>query len=658
VRRNTRSNRSDKKRCKKRLFFALEHNSGLPQYYANPNRVASVTIVRRPHPAPGPSIPKIGSPLGRFLERLHCELEGDDDGAVADYIPELGKANPQHFGVALATIDGHIYEVGDSRIEFTIQSISKAFVFALALETVGHQQIEACVGVEPSGEAFNSIRLNGKNQPFNPMVNAGAIACSGLIYQQERDGAFEKILDTLGRFAGRKLSVDEQVYASESKTGDRNRAIAWLLRNYAVIQDDVDAVLDVYFRQCSILVTARDLAAMAATLANDGVNPLTGLRVISSYSVARTLSVMTSSGMYDYAGEWIYRIGIPAKSGVGGGIIAALPSQFGLGTFSPLLDSHGNSVRGLKLCESLSAHFDLHLLNCVNDVRTCIVADYVLGHLKRGGRQPHEQAILDKNASAIRILELTGTLTFANVDHITRLIQSHATSTFLILDMRRVPLITNSAAKMLAGTMQELMDKGAQPIVAGLKQDSHLFKQFWPHLAENARLRNIWRLDEAIEWAEDQLIFRHGGFTHVTDSSLAEQELLSGLSSGELADLEAICETRNYRPGDKIIAREDSSDSVFFLQQGMVSVKLADGVRVATLVPGAVFGELALIALARTADVWADNAVRCQRIGLDAFDDFRSRHPAAAERIMRNLACLLAKRLSQANTRINLLSSI
>ena len=190
---------------------------------------------------------------------------------MADYIPELGKANPRHFGVALATIDGHVYEVGDSSIEFTIQSISKAFIFALALETVDQEQIEACVGVEPSGEAFNSIRLNGKNQPFNPMVNAGAIACSGLIYQQEREVAFERILDMLSRFAGRKLSIDEQVYASESTTGDRNRAIAWLLRNYAVIKDDVDAVLDVYFRQCSVLVTARDLAVMATTLANGGL---------------------------------------------------------------------------------------------------------------------------------------------------------------------------------------------------------------------------------------------------------------------------------------------------------------------------------------------------------------------------------------------------
>ncbi len=254
----------------------------------------------------------------------------------------------------------------------------------------------------------------------------------------------------LGRFAGRKLAVDEAVHASESATGDRNRAIGWMLRNYGIVKDDVNAVLEAYFRQCAVLVTARDLAVMAATLANNGVNPVTGERVVSPLAVARTLSVMTSSGMYDYAGEWVYRVGMPAKSGVGGGIIAALPSQIGLGTYSPLLDEHGNSVRGLRLCEDLSSYFDLHVLNRANDVRTCIVADYDVGRLKRRGRQSHEQRLLDGNETAIRILELTGTLTFANIDYVARRILSHGAPLFLVLDLRRVPLISNAAAKMLA----------------------------------------------------------------------------------------------------------------------------------------------------------------------------------------------------------------
>src|SRR6201989_2257564 len=264
-------------------------------------------------------------PLLRFLNACHADFLQETSGAVADYIPELGKADPAHFGISLATLDGHVYEVGDTQIPFTIQSMSKPFVFALALDTLGAARVESAIGVEPSGDPFNSIRLNADNHPFNPMVNAGAIACSGLIHEAKADGAFEYIRMALGRFAGRELDVDEAVFASESATGDRNRAIGYLLRNSAVIKDDVRKVLEVYFRQCSVLVTARDIAIMAATLANRGLNPVTGEQVMTPYAISRTLSVMTSSGMYDFAGEWIYRVGIADKSGGGGGILASLP---------------------------------------------------------------------------------------------------------------------------------------------------------------------------------------------------------------------------------------------------------------------------------------------------------------------------------------------
>src|ERR1700675_4265704 len=238
-------------------------------------------------------------PLLRFLNACHANFAAETSGAVADYIPELGKADPAHFGISLATLDGHVYEVGDTQIPFTIQSMSKPFVVALALDTLGAARVESAIGVEPSGDPFNSIRLNAENHPFNAMVNAGAIACTGLIHEAKGSGAFEYIRQALGRFAGRDLDVDDAVYASESATGDRNRAIGYLLRTNAVINDNVTSVLDAYFRQCAILVTARDIAVMAATLANRGVNPVTGEQVMSAYAISRTLSVMTSSGMYD-----------------------------------------------------------------------------------------------------------------------------------------------------------------------------------------------------------------------------------------------------------------------------------------------------------------------------------------------------------------------
>src|SRR5450631_3881293 len=390
-------------------------------------------------------------PLLRFLAACHADFSNETGGAVADYIPELGKANPDHFGISLATLDGHVYEVGDTRIPFTIQSMSKPFVFALALDTLGAARVESAIGVEPSGDPFNSIRLNADNHPFNPMVNAGAIACSGLIREARGDGAFDYIRRALGRFAGRELGFDEAVYASESATGDRNRAIGYLLRNSTVIKDDVGKVLEVYFRQCAVLVTARDIAVMAATLANRGINPVTGEQVVTPYAISRTLSVMTSSGMYDYAGEWIYRVGIPAKSGVGGGILAALPARLGLGSYSPRLDRHGNSVRGIKVCEALSRHYELHMLNGTNDVRSCIVADYDFARISPRGRQQHEQKkLLAAHHRDVRIMELVGTLSFSNVDYLSRQIAAKPRPQFIIFDLRRVTSLTPAGPRLLA----------------------------------------------------------------------------------------------------------------------------------------------------------------------------------------------------------------
>src|SRR5258705_13428170 len=358
-------------------------------------------------PSGAPAWTSSKPPLLRFLNTCHAEYLAETSGAVADYIPELGKADPAHFGISLATLDGHVYEVGDTKVPFTIQSMSKPFVFALALDTLGAARVESVIGVEPSGDPFNSIRLNAENHPFNPMVNAGAIACSGLIHEAKGDDAFDYIRQALGRFAGRELDVDDAVYSSESLTGDRNRAIGYLLRTNAVIRDNVGSVLEVYFRQCSIRVTARDIAVMAATLANRGINPVTGEQVMTPYAISRTMSVMTSSGMYDYAGEWIYRVGIPAKSGVGGGILAALPARIGLGSYSPNLDKHGNSVRGIKVCEALSAHYDLHMLNRNDDARNSIIADYDIGNSpSRRVRRPHERKFVAAHHRDVRVIEL------------------------------------------------------------------------------------------------------------------------------------------------------------------------------------------------------------------------------------------------------------
>ncbi len=598
------------------------------------------------------------SPLHRFLIQCHAEFCRDRSGAVADYIPELKKANPAHFGVSLATIDGHVYEVGDSAVPFTIQSISKAFVFALALEMLGADKVEAVIGVEPSGDAFNSIRLRPDNRPYNPMVNSGAIACSGLIHKARGSEAFECIRDALGRFAGRKLDVDEAVFASERETGDRNRAIAYLLRNYAVVEGDVGAVLDVYFRQCSVLVTARDLAVMAATLANNGINPVTGEQVMKPYAVARTLSIMTSSGMYDYAGEWVYRVGMPAKSGVGGGIVAALPAQLGLGTFSPPLDAHGNSVRGLRICEALSTHFGLHMLNRSGDVRTSIIADYDIGGItSRRSRLPRDQQIIEDHHEDVRVVELVGAHSFATIDYVSRRLADNP-SPLLIIDFRRVAAMTTAGGLLLAEILRSLTAGAATVILTGIDRGSQVWATVHPLIGQIEGVRFFALLDEAIEWAEDQVIFRYGGHLAAKDSShLKEQALLAGLNDEELASLAMLGTPRRYRAGQRIVASDAPAASIFFLQSGMVSVKLPSGVRLASLDQGMEFGEMALLDERRSANVWADTDVSCLELPIGEFDRFRREHPHIGERIARNLAAILAKRLILANAKINVLSA-
>lgn len=302
-------------------------------------------------------------PITELLAEVLEEIRPRDAGAPADYIPELASADPDLLAFSVVGPRGRVRSVGDDHAEFTIQSISKPFVLALALAEKGRDAVLGRVGAEPSGEPFNAISLEPvTGRPANPMINAGAIATSALIPGDDVDDRTARIVDMLSAFAGRSLWVDEAVYASESLTGERNRALAHLLKSHAVIDGPVDVAVETYFRQCSLLVTVRDLAVMAATLAFGGVNPVTGRRVVDERVARDVLSIMSSCGMYDYSGEWLLRVGLPAKSGVSGGLMAVAPSQFGVAAFSPRLDTHGNSVRAVALVEEASERFGMHLL--------------------------------------------------------------------------------------------------------------------------------------------------------------------------------------------------------------------------------------------------------------------------------------------------------
>lgn len=300
------------------------------------------------------------------LNELHLRYRDLRDGDVATYIPELAKANPDWFAICVVTADGQVYEIGDADREFTIQSVSKPFVYGLALEDHGREAVLERVGVEPTGDAFNSIiKLDASNRPHNPCVNAGAIATTSLVKGNDPTARLNRLLDMFGRYFGRKVQVDMSVFMSERTTGHRNRAIAYLMLNFGMIGSNVDQILDLYFQQCSVLGDCRDMATMAATLANDGVNPLTGERAVEAAYLRDILTVMYTCGMYDFAGQWGYSVGLPAKSGVSGCILAVVPNQLGIAVYSPPLDERGNSVRGIRVCEDLSQEFGMHIFDTV-----------------------------------------------------------------------------------------------------------------------------------------------------------------------------------------------------------------------------------------------------------------------------------------------------
>lgn len=303
--------------------------------------------------------------LEAVLNDLHCKYKSLQDGAVANYIPELAKVNPDLFSICVVTVDGEVYQVGDDKQLFTIQSISKVFAYGLALEDHGRDYVLTRVGVEPTGDAFNAIILDEQsNRPLNPMVNAGAIATTSLIKGSGPTERLNRMLNMFSRYMGHDVFVDISVFTSERSTGHRNRAMAHLMLNFGMIDRNIEESLDLYFQQCAVMVNCYDLAVMAATLANKGINPITKDRAVDSSYIKDILSVMYTCGMYNFAGEWAYKIGIPAKSGVCGGIIAIVPNKMGIGVFSPRLDARGNSVRGVKVCEEVSQMLGLHLFEC------------------------------------------------------------------------------------------------------------------------------------------------------------------------------------------------------------------------------------------------------------------------------------------------------
>jgi glutaminase len=318
--------------------------------------LAAAAILLAPPPARAQSPDQIQAAVSAAHDRYKTLTEGKN----ADYIPALAKVDPNLYGIALVTVDGKVYTAGDITSEVSIQSISKVFTLAKVIEEQGPDAIASTIGVDATGMRFNSIvavemahNLLGGPE-LNSLVNPGAITTTSMVKGATREEIWKSILDFYGVFAGRTLSVDQEVFKSESETNQRNQAIGMLMYAYGYIKADPQRATDIYTEQCAVSVNARDLAVMAATLANGGKNPLTRKQVMKVENVPRVLAVMATAGLYDDSGKWLYRTGLPGKSGVGGGIIAVSPGKFGIAVISPPLDPAGNSVRAQRAIADIS----------------------------------------------------------------------------------------------------------------------------------------------------------------------------------------------------------------------------------------------------------------------------------------------------------------
>jgi len=591
--------------------------------------------------------PDVSSPIQDYLDGLHRQLADVTSGKVATYIPELAKADPSAFGIAIATVDGRVYEVGATRERFTIQSISKPFVYGIALEDHGIERVRQSVGVEPSGDAFNSISLEpGTGRPMNPMINAGAIATTSLV---KGDGAAERlarVVSAMSAYAGRALTIDDAVFESERATGHRNRAIGHMLRNYDILTEDPDAALDLYFRQCSVLVDCRDLALMAATLANGGTNPATGKVAVAPEYVGPILSVMTTCGVYDFTGEWVYRVGLPAKSGVGGGIVAVLPGQLGIGVFSPALDERGNSVRGVKACEAISRELGLHFLRPPRASVSTIRARYSLAEVRSKRRWPTaESQLLAEHGGAARVFELQGDLRFATIEPVLHEIVAGTEGLqFAVLDFKRVTHVDLAATQMLSALISRCAARGQQVVLTRVRRGDLLAALDTAMDPRAVRAVSFHpQMDLGLEYCERALLRRHGiGKLAPAVVTLAEHRLCEGAAPEDIAYLETLVGRVAFEPGDDVVRRGDPADAIHLLMRGEVSVTVdlpgGGHKRLSTLSAGMSFGEMALLSGGlRSADVRADTTVECRTVDVAAFSRIERERPALAILLLRNL---------------------
>jgi glutaminase len=588
------------------------------------------------------------SPIHDYLAGLLERFTALDGGAVATYIPELAQSNPADFGICIVTLDGAVYEVGDTRVPFTIQSMSKPLTYGLALERLGAEAVHRRVGVEPSGDPFNEISLAPTTgAPVNAMINAGAIGCAGMIAALD-DRPLELLLDAYSRYAGRKLELDEAVYLSERATGHRNRAIAHLLGSFDLLDVTPEEAVDLYFRQCAISVDCRDLALIASTLANGGMNPVSRERAVGEGVVRGVLSVMTTCGMYDAAGDWLMSVGLPAKSGVSGGVFAVLPGRLGIGVYSPALDERGNSVRGIAVCRALSQDLALHLVRPGERTAPPIRAQHALGAIRsKRVRRPEQREAILAGSALTQIFELQGELGFMAAEAISRgMTEASVQPELIVVDLRRVARADRGGVDFLTTLGESLSGFGGALALSGAAGELEL--------EASDTLLVFAELDEALEWCEDELLDRVGHAEGPGSIPLEGHELFSALEPGELDLLAPALGTLEVPAGTLIVQAGDRAAEVFLVTDGALSIFApGTGRRLGTLSAGMTFGELGYLERGpRTADVRADTDVVCTTLPYDVLDGLAVTDPRLHAKLLYGFARVVVSSLKTANAEV------
>jgi glutaminase len=605
-------------------------------------------------------------PLTRRLEALHERLRQVDDGDVATYIPALAHADPGALGISMVTTEGRRYAAGDHAQPFTVQSVSKPFVYALALADSGLATVLDRVGTEPTGDAFNAVTLEpGSGRPLNPMVNAGAIEVACLVAGDTVEQKRDRVVSGLSAFAGRDLQVDREVLASEAETGDRNRAIAYLMRGAGSLSLPVQDALDIYVTQCSVLVTSDDLAVMAATLAAGGVNPVTERRVVPPEVLGPVLSVMSTCGMYDASGTWLVRVGLPAKSGVSGGVLAVLPGQFGLGTWSPPLDRQGNSVRGVRACEELSVDLGLHLFTPTGPAAAPI-RRWTTGLVTRSvaPRSLEDRTRLDEHGRRIQVVELQGPLhdlAAETVAHrlLDALRPSEGPSCFLVVDVRQLGAVHVQARGVLEDALATLVADGTRVAVVDPRPGGRRPRSLGVDVEGVSHHRDR---DEALAAFEAALLAELGSAVGLPEAVLPveQHELLDALEPDDRDAVRALLTTRVLPAGSIVMEAGSPPDGLVWVSAGDASVMVRgpSGAwrRVSGVGAGGVVGEVSMIdGLPRSARVVTESPTLLHVLDGAGVEQLRLGSRDAYESLVLGVARLLSSRVRRANTLIQAL---